>query len=493
LTGTTTAASIVPSGTSGQFGWWNKPAGWNYITPATPSDTLRIDSVVIIGKTRIRPEAAYHGSPADSYGELLFKTTETGIGNVIAVQNIDSTKYAAYTARDIYGQEKSVFGYGNQNAGGYWSDKSYIEIWPGNLGTPQEFVINHDGNYGSLGTPGTVRFYKRISLAAGTSNFDVWKLIPNNLTQESALHITAITGNVLINSVTDDGLNGLQVNRSARIDSNLSVLTLTPIGTSGRFGWWTRSGGTVSLATSTDTTTLGGLVNFGSGNNANYAVQVNYNGAANNALGIFDNRSQSTGRGGFISLGGNKGAANTQTVFAEVLGQKANSNTNSTSGAFSIFVNRGGAGLGEVLKIDSLYNLIWGGSQFLDGSRNVSAGTISANSGSVTTSVSSFKGTNAKANILELYRSASATAVATVDTNGVPDFPNALVSGVIVGDSVRVAVPGLTTATGDAVVCYRMAASAAPDTLPSFRINAAGYITLTGKHGYTVKAFVGRK
>jgi protein involved in polysaccharide export with SLBB domain len=80
-----------------------------------------------------------------------------------------------------------------------------------------------------------------------------------------------------------------------------------------------------------------------------------------------------------------------------------------------------------------------------------------------------------------------------VDTNGVPDFPNALVSGVIVGDSVRVAVPGLTTATGDAVVCYRMAASAAPDTLPSFRINAAGYITLTGKHGYTVKAFVGRK
>ena len=94
---------------------------------------------------------------------------------------------------------------------------------------------------------------------------------------------------------------------------------------------------------------------------------------------------------------------------------------------------------------------------------------------------------------LTLTSPSSATAVATVDTNGVPDFPNALVSGVIVGDSVRVAVPGLTTATGDAVVCYRMAASAAPDTLPSFRINVAGYITLTGKHGYTVKAFVGRK
>jgi hypothetical protein len=114
--------------------------------------------------------------------------------------------------------------------------------------------------------------------------------------------------------------------------------------------------------------------------------------------------------------------------------------------------------------------------------------------GNTTTSAAfTFKGRNDKANLFELYRSASATAVATVDTNGVPDFPNALVSGVIVGDSVRVAVPGLTTATGDAVVCYRMAASAAPDTLPSFRINAAGYITLTGKHGYTVKAFVGRK
>jgi protein involved in polysaccharide export with SLBB domain len=109
------------------------------------------------------------------------------------------------------------------------------------------------------------------------------------------------------------------------------------------------------------------------------------------------------------------------------------------------------------------------------------------------TTMFAIKGVNTRAKILELYRSASATAVATVDTNGVPDFPNALVSGVIVGDSVRVAVPGLTTATGDAVVCYRMAASAAPDTLPSFRINAAGYITLTGKHGYTVKAFVGRK
>jgi hypothetical protein len=91
-----------------------------------------------------------------------------------------------------------------------------------------------------------------------------------------------------------------------------------------------------------------------------------------------------------------------------------------------------GTGDGKLYLGDSLYHAT---TLVMDGSRNfVNIGTIgsgaitstgtvsgtafSANSGPVTTSVASFTGTNAKANILELYRSASGTAVATVDTNG---------------------------------------------------------------------------
>ena len=60
------------------------------------------------------------------------------------------------------------------------------------------------------------------------------------------------------------------------------------------------------------------------------------------------------------------------------------------------------------------------------------------------------------------------------------------------GDSVRVAVTGLTTASGVAYVSYKRARSTA-DTIASWNINTQGQLSIYGKYGWVVGYIIGKR
>jgi hypothetical protein len=519
LTGTTTAASIVPSGTSGQFGWWTRPAGWNYLTPTT-TDTLYFPNRLVLnngnGNTVIvSPNVAYvpvgqsvyigagAGGNNPDGGDQVVIGWRAHAARTTAVDNtlIGLMAGAALTS----GSYNTAFGNIALSANiiGWFSTSIGTQNLPVFLDSAATSVGYQAGRRKTNGTHFTsIGFQSGYADTLGTYNTFIGAgadasagTFTNSTALGYAARVTRSNQMVFGNSsIIENKMTGRLL-----IDS----LTISQFPTN-RIPFFTAGGVMVSNSALTwDGTTL--RVNVGGGEIRGPDIVATSSWVFSAAGEAIHNRSSGNGDWVFrygstagtemfrvTQAGATVGAATQDSMLTILKGVNIGWGLKvgrAISGAYLFSdanVGRArltvgtvaGTGAGKLYAGDSLYI---GSTLFADASRNISAGT------------GAFTGTNSKANILELYRSASATAVAAVDTNGVPDFPNALVSGVIVGDSVRVAVPGLTTATGDAVVCYRMAASAAPDTLPSFRINAAGYITLTGKHGYTVKAFVGRK
>lgn len=83
-----------------------------------------------------------------------------------------------------------------------------------------------------------------------------------------------------------------------------------------------------------------------------------------------------------------------------------------------------------------------------------------------------------------------------VDSVGIINAPNSMGRATIgAGDSVRVAINGLTSATGTAVVSYfrGLTSVATADTIATCNVSAAGQLTIFGKFGWVVSYFVGKQ
>jgi hypothetical protein len=229
-----------------------------------------------------------------------------------------------------------------------------------------------------------------------------------------------------------DSLAEYVLRANSVLTGTTTAASIVPSGTSGQFGWFTRNAtapasGKITPSTATDTLQVpviyGGTTPalFMDASKNVYATGLVYFSAGTYAIGMNGTRF-STNRGGsdFSGIDLLNGAGGGVVIDQNVGRARA------TVGSLA------GTGAGKLYLGDSLYHAT---TLVMDGSRNLlnigtigsgaitSTGTVSgtafsANSGSVTTSVASFTGVNTKANILELYRSASATAVATVDTTG---------------------------------------------------------------------------
>ena len=326
----------------------------------------------------------------------------------------------------------------------------------------------------------------------------------------------------------------------------VSALSVTPTTTSGQFGWWTRPAGWSYLTPATATDTLRVPVIWGGTSSALFmdasrnltAGTGTFTGALTAPTLSLNSASVSTS---ILGVKGTNAKLNLQTwERGSSATAVASIDTNgrlalgTTIGADLAGLLTLGSGTGNVDTRVYLYGSSGAGFNMYVGSTLVGQSKVTGNDWVLTSVVSnddadilfnvkdatrafSIKGRGDvsvgviaplsterfrvqasinNANIFTGYRygaSGAGTLVASIDTNGVAVFTGNKISGVIVGDSIQVTATGITTATGDAIVCYRNSTSLLADTAASFRINTAGKITLTGKHGKTVNAFITSK
>jgi hypothetical protein len=144
------------------------------------NEAMRIDAsgnIIIAGAnpSTFTRSAVTGGFPAGAANELLLQNNLSG-ANVLAVQNLNSSGYSAYTARTADGHEVFAMGTGNGATTSIFQGTNYLQSWSGvsGVGNPPRLIFTMDGDYGPNGTG--FRFYQRQSFETnGEINF--WKQI----------------------------------------------------------------------------------------------------------------------------------------------------------------------------------------------------------------------------------------------------------------------------------------------------------------------------